>query len=313
MYNKDLKVQYIRQYTTSRRTAMMCESAFNAVEKFEAKAGKDICTFSEDELRPVLEEITTFRFSYSNPRIAILRQYNKWCVEIGVKGANDGIMRATFSATQKIKLNSVANPIGLQKYLDQVFDQESKETADNVCRCFLWLGFSGVSEDDALLLTKDDVSLEDMEVYIGGNSYPIYRESISSIRNCLTLNGFIYRSDGKNRPVVRDRVYGNTILRIYGESDNKRLLRNAISRKEQAAVRSGRTDARITFERALYSGYFYRVLSNEISGIKPDYYMFYREIARTIHMDNMNDSNTKRVAKSLLKDYLSWKDAFLNI
>ena len=61
MYNQEQKKKFISSLTKSASTAQNAETLFAATGPYEELAGKDICTFSVDELQPVADEVFALR------------------------------------------------------------------------------------------------------------------------------------------------------------------------------------------------------------------------------------------------------------
>ena len=75
MYNESLKTKFVQGYTKSISTAKVCQTIFNAIEKYETEWDADICTQREEVLQPVIEELVGFRARSKWMRLIILKDY----------------------------------------------------------------------------------------------------------------------------------------------------------------------------------------------------------------------------------------------
>ena len=139
MYNADMKTRFIREYTGSLNTAAVAETVFNALEKHEQGWNADLCTKSCEELQPVIDEIVGLRSKSKWMTLIILKEYVKWCIAMKVPGACDGMLEIQSVGLEKVRHQMVSGPLHLQKFLDEVFDQEAEETIDNIYRCYFWM------------------------------------------------------------------------------------------------------------------------------------------------------------------------------
>ena len=145
------------------------------------------------ELQPVVNEIVGFRTKSQNTRLSILKDYVRWCIKNQIGGACDELFQIEELGLDKLKRQMVANPQHLQRYLNCICEAESEETVDCIYRCFYWLAYGGMQEEDVFDVTVQDVDLVDMIVRHGEKEYPIYREAIPAFKNCVTLTQFRYK------------------------------------------------------------------------------------------------------------------------
>lgn len=190
MYNEGLKINFIRNYTQSINTANVATTVFTAFEPHEEAWGADLCTKSTEELQPVIDEIVGLRSKSQWMSLTILKEYVKWCITMNVPGACDGMLRITAVGLDKVRKQMVTSPLHLQRYLNEVFDPEDDETIDNLYRCYYWMAFSGIREEDTLSITASDVDFMDMSIRYGENCVPLYRESLPAFHNAVELPGF---------------------------------------------------------------------------------------------------------------------------
>lgn len=314
MYNEEQKKKFIRDYTGSLKTAKVAETLFNALEKYELKLGSDVCTFNAQDLQPIVDDVTGLRNKSRWMYTIIMREYVKWCLAMKVPGACDGMLHVESIGLEKIKRQMVASPLHLQKYLDDVFDSESEETIDNIYRCYFWMAYGGIDEEDTILIKADDVDLQRMLIRYKTTSVPIYREAIPAFKNVITLNSFLYKHPNYSRSIWRDRVQGETILRGVRSTTKTFTMRGTISKRNIEAIETGATDLQLSFYRIKMSGLFYRTYEMERAGFPITFseaalrlmegktYSLYGN-EKLIHKQN-------RIEREYFEDYQRWKLAF---
>lgn len=314
MYNEEQKKRFIRDYTGSLSTANVAATIFNETEKYEESWGTDLCTKGVEELQPVVNEITGLRNKSQWMSLTILKEYVKWCLAMKVPGACDGMLRIEAVGLDKIKKQMVASPLHLQRYLDDIFDKEFEETIDNLYRCYFWMAYGGIDEEDTILVRTEDVDLSQMLIRYKTTSVPIYREAIPAFKNAVTLTNFLYKHPNYTKPIRRDRVPGDTIMRGLKATTKTFTMRTTISKRNISAIEDGLTELQLSFYRVRMSGLFYRTYEMERAGIPvtfseaalrvmdgKTYALSGRE--KIIHKQN-------RIERDYFDDYQRWKLAF---
>ena len=314
MYNEEQKKRFIRDYTGSLSTANVAATIFNETEKYEESWGTDLCTKGVEELQPVVNEITGLRNKSQWMSLTILKEYVKWCLAMKVPGACDGMLRIEAVGLDKIKKQMVASPLHLQRYLDDIFDKEFEETIDNLYRCYFWMAYGGIDEEDTILIKTEDVDLSQMLIRYKTTSVPIYREAIPAFKNAVTLTNFLYKHPNYTKPIRRDRVPGDTIMRGLKATTKTFTMRTTISKRNISAIEDGLTELQLSFYRVRMSGLFYRTYEMERAGIPvtfseaalrvmdgKTYALSGRE--KIIHKQN-------RIERDYFDDYQRWKLAF---
>jgi hypothetical protein len=314
MYNEEQKVRFIREYTGSLNTANVATTLFNALEEHEKSWGADLCTRSSEELQPVVDEVTGLRTRSKWMSLTILKEYVKWCIAMQVPGACDGMLQIQTVGLDKIKHQMVSGPLHLQKYLDDIFDPESEETIDNIYRCYFWMAYGGIDEEDTVLIKNEQVDFSQMSIYYKTTNIPIYREALPAFRNAVSLNSFIYKHPNYTKPVRRDRVSGDTLMRGIRATTKTFTMRTTLSKRNIKAVEDGLTDLQLSFYRVRMSGLFYRVYEMERAGIPASF----SEAALRV-MDGKTyalygreklEHRQNKIERNYLEDYQRWKLAF---
>lgn len=83
MYNADQKKQFIKQYTEKESIEKACVALFNALEAAEESWGADISTVDANRAKAAIENVVGMRMDSITQRVAILREYAKWCLKQG--------------------------------------------------------------------------------------------------------------------------------------------------------------------------------------------------------------------------------------
>lgn len=314
MYNEEQKARFIRDYTGSLNTASVAETIFNAFEKYEIGWGADLCTRSTEELQPVIDEVVGLRSRSKWMTLTILKEYVKWCILMKIPGVCDGMLHIEGIGLDKIKHQMVSSPLHLQKYLDEVFDVESEETIDNIYRCYFWMAYGGIDEEDTILIRNDDVDFSQMIIRYKSVSVPIYREAIPAFHNAVTLTSFKYKHPNYSKSIRRNRVLGDTVMRGIKATTKTFTMRTTISKRNIKAVEDGITDLQLSFYRVRMSGLFYRVYEMERAGVPAS---FSDAALRVMEGKNYSlygreklQHKQNKIERDYLEDYQRWKLAF---
>ena len=314
MYNEELKQRFIQNYTTSLATAKVCEDTFKSTEKYEIQWEADLCTKTEEELSPLVESIVSFMAHNKSTRLIILKDYVKWCIANNVPGACDGMIRFVPSGMEKMRARTVSSPVHMQKYLDSVFDPEQRHTIDNVYRCYFWLAYMGLDEEDSVSVKAEDVVFSTMSVRVNDTEYPIYRESIQTFKNCVELDAFVYEHPGYTKEVWKPRAAGTKLLRVTSPDTPITYIRSCASRIVCNAEKRG-VEIRMSYFRSWVSGTFYRMYQDEQAGVRVNFDSIAMEQMRGKEYKLDSGRNTirakmKQISRSYFNDYELWKLAY---
>ena len=314
MYNEEMKSRFIREYTGSLNTANVATTIFNAMEEHEKNWNADLCTRSSEELQPVITEITGLRSRSKWMALTILKEYVKWCIAMQVPGACDGMLQIQTVGLDKVKHQMVSSPLHLQRFLDDVFDKESEETLDNIYRCYFWMAYGGIDEEDTILIQNEQVDFGQMVIYYKTTNIPIYREALPAFRNAMSLSSFLYKHPNYSKPVRRDRVPGDTLMRGIRATTKTFTMRTTLSKRNIKAVEDGLTDLQLSFYRVRMSGLFYRVYEMERAGIPTSFSEAALRVmdgkTYTLHGREKLEHRQNKIERSYLEDYQRWKLAF---
>lgn len=318
MYNEALKNQFVTEYAKSISKSDVCISAFNAMAPYEEQWGADLCTKTQEELEPVVENLVGFRVQSKWLRLSIYRDYVKWCLANNVPGACDGMLKVEALGLSKVRTQMVANPLQLHRYLDLICESESEETTDLLYRCFYWLSFCGLEEEDIFKVKCSDVDFYDMVIRHDGYEYEIYRESIPTLKRLATLDEFVYKHPNylPGKTVYRHRVPGDILIRGVRTVPSARSMRSELTKRSKLHFDAGHTDKQLSHYRVWLSGLFYRMYERERAGMPVDFSAEaskYME-GRTYKFDskrNTVDAKRRVIMGEFLQDYYRWKAALL--
>lgn len=314
MYNEEIKTRFIREYTDSINTAAVCKATFDAIEEYETKWNADLCTMKVEDLQPVVDSIVGLRSRSKWMRLIILKDYVKWCVRMGMPGACEDMLKIETIGLEKIKHQTVASPLHLQRYLDSICEPESEKTTDNIYRCFYWLAYGGVAEKDILNIKCIDVDLANMVVRYNGTEVPIYREALPAFKNCTELTYFVYKHPNYSEKIC-NRAEGDTLVRGIKSVPTLMSMRVELSRRSKAKIEDGKTELRLSYHRVWISGLFYRMYERERIGMTVDFSDAAAQFmeGKTYKLDKWRgtpSAKKRQIIKDYLEDYERWKLAF---
>lgn len=318
MYNEEIKNKFIEGFSTSASRNRVARLTFLALEPHEVTKDADICTFSEEELQKIIPEIVGMRVASMNTRMSVLKSYSKWCIKNGIPGACDALQTVKVVGIEKVRRQMVANPKHLQMFLDYIFDAEDEETVDCTYRCFYWMAFAQIPEEEALEIKISEVNFDLLEINHNGKAYPICRESVKAFKKCVDLTEFRYKHPNYE-PVIKNRAYGDKVLRGFSETRSLTAMRVEMSRRAQrvAVESSGMNplDLNLSYFRVSLSGMYYKFFEEEMFGIEPDFkdaakqFMEGKEYNLS-HSRNTIGAKQRKLASDYREDYLRWKEAF---
>lgn len=317
MYNEAIKTKFISDYSKGdMHIAGLANSVFDIVEPFEGKWGADICTKGAEDIQPVVDHIVGLRSRSKIGKINVLRDYVKWCLSNQIPGACDGMLNVGAEGLDKIRRQMVANPLGLQSYLDALCEPEKLKTTDNIYRCYYWLAYSGMAEEDILKVKTSDVDFTTLTVRFNDLEYPMYRESLPAFKNCVTLTEFVYKHPLYSKLIYKDRVPGDLLIRGVKQQPVAKTLRVELSRRAKKAVEDNKTTTlRLSHFRVWLSGLFYQMYEREKAGFPVDFSEAARKFASGKEYNLSSTRNTpeaiiRRISTEYLNDYQRWKMAF---
>ena len=316
MYNAEQKERFLKEYSTSVSVRSYAVRLFNKIEPYEAERGADVCTFGMEDLQTAYDSVGGIRNKSRDLPRSILREYAKWCMQNGISGATDTAFKLDRVGTERIRLTTVRNPRHLQAWLDMICVPESENNIDNYVRAYCWLAYSGMSNEAALKVRTGDVSFQSMTVRSDGVDYPIYREALSCMWNCVELKQFKMFHPTISGGFYKDRVPGDLLLRGCKGMPTGETMRVEISRRKKKIPPDSDMKLELSFNRIWLSGVFYRMWEDEQAGLPVDF----RSIAeldlagKNYKLDQSRlTMNAKRneLARDYRDDYERWKQTLI--
>ena len=305
MYNEDRKLDFLEQVNNA--TFMNVGLAiFKRSEVYEKKYKKDLCAFSQEEIKCFLDEIIVGKTNAQIRGISVLNGYSNWCSKFKFNGYQKWDLKVEDIGVGKFKQQLVSDPLHLRWYLNQVFDPIEENTFDLVYRGYFWLAYFGIwDESQALQVIASNVDIEGRKIYIGSSVFDMYDESVLVFQKLIDLDSFNVHGQKKRR----ERAQGNLILRrgFYDEV-SLQSFRSIITQKKSKFKKSyGDRDwfINLTYERAWYSGVYYRMYQAELEGVPPDFLGIVENFTKI-----QGRSNIKKTSLEYLRDYTRWKQAF---
>lgn len=286
-------------------------SIFRKISVAEEKHNCDISEMSKE----LLEYEVTATFGCHIPtvktRLRQFRIYIDWCREAGYDAIDlRGLyLRISPDAMgDNIRYNLVGNPLQLNEIFDLVFADKNSDSVDQILRAYLWLGYSGLDEHEALQIKTSDLNEEMTHITFHNEVYRLPSESIKSIKKACTLEEFtLYRSN--------ERKAGEYLIRRTNRSDSsneKEALSSLISRRFKDADISMRLD----YPRIRRSGIMYRAF--ELYQLGNEQAMWTREIQKAMALkfkDKTPSSDEikfyeKKILREFNTDFKYWRAVY---
>jgi len=213
---------------------------------------------------------------------------------------------------EKMKRMMIASPVHLEAVLNKIFEPVASETVDCLYRCYLWMGFAGIEEAEAIEVTVDEIDFDTMTIEHGGKSYEIYREAVPAFKMACNATEFRYvnpnYTDGKQGG-YRNRYPGEHLLRGIRSAQIKlTTIRAVIGKKFKAE------GIETSYGKIRLSGLFYKTYEMERFGEPVNFDAFIVErMGKTDHQYHRNYTRNKLangIRRDLEDDYECWKAAF---
>ena len=316
MYNEKVKHQFMREQIEATPWKLnLCESIFNITEKYEEEWGADLCTKASEDLQPMINQMTGLRARSKWAKLIMLKDYVKWCIATGVDGACTGMLDIETTGLDKVRQQTVASPKHLQRYLDTICEPAEMKATDNIYRCYYWLAYAGMEEEDILNVKCSDVDFKNLIVRYEKKYtvVPIYPEGLVAFHNCVELDQFLYIHPNYTKDVWKDRAAGNTLIRGIKSATTAKALRVELSRRSKK--NSEKTPLKLSYYRVWLSGIFYRMYEQEVIGIPPDFNsIVYQQMeGKTYKLSsgrNTIEAKHRQLVRDYEEDYERWKLAW---
>ena len=315
MYHAEQKARFLREYSTKISVRDWAQAMFDRLESYEEEQGSDLCTWDLDTLQQVFDRIAGVSQQGRNALCSFLRSYARWCVKTGVPGATGAAERLIGTGAGEMRVQTVRNPRHLQAFLNAVCLPEDEQTSDNNFRAYYWLAYSGLGDEDIFTVTEGEVDFPNAVVKHNGREYPIYRESVPALRNCVELKSYRYlNSNYTVGPIWRDRIPGDILLRGVRSVPTVGMMRGDLAKRSKMARDAGKTDMKLSYHRIWISGVFYRMYEDELAGFPPDFSAFIDDKLGDFQYKQGSNSQAykrKEAADFARRDYERWKETLI--
>lgn len=318
-YNDEIKQKFLESVSSREVRFKTASALFSALTPYETKLNKDVCAFDKQELDNALGMAFPVRTKSMRAYIGILRDYSKWCIYRNVDGAGEVVydIDPDDIGLTKIRQQMISNPKHLQRYLNCIFQPESFRTVQNTYRARFWLAFAGIEEEEAILVRASEVRFDLMTIEHDGKSYPIYREALKCLHNCVELNSFAYIHPLYDKQIERPRSSGDALLRGTGSNGtNMKTMQTNISREIRMhdwSKESPDINIKLSYDKTKLSGIFYRTYEAERAGIDVDFYAVVDEDMagkQYTYKTATHTSIRNQLERNYESDYSRWKKAF---
>lgn len=329
MYNESLKMAFIESKKRSITTAKLIVQIFNSFEPYENNWGEDLSLQPTETLQPVIDELSGVRSKSTELILIILKEYVKWLMHNN-HPYSKGIYGVKIDSIEKVRNQMVSSPAHLKEIMKKVnagwndkdgipvkkgFDDPEAETVDVIYRVFLWMGFSGLYDDEAIKVKVSDVDLDNLCINYGGKIYKIYQEAKLDFEKACNLKRFNYFH--KNYTTVRERKDGDLLMRsMRSEVPDLMVIRPMINRKLNPKKDGDKSKLKykLSYNKIYLSGAFYRMFERERMGAKVE---FSELVAKDMNDSDYTLSSTRtlntianKLEREYIADYERWKCAF---
>lgn len=326
MYSRDKK-RYVEQtYPNSPESQQVVMHSLLVLKGYESDWGMDFTVVPIEVLQPAFNRVVSTRWIGATATLNRFKQYALWRRAQGLP-CGDGVFELRINPSDVIRESMLSSPVQLAMLLNAAFDPPFMHTIDIIYRVFLWMGFSGLEDRQAISITADCVNFDRMYIETTAGDYPVYEESLEDFELACELRAFVH---GEKRV---PRADGNRIMR--GKLTNRKVntdamlthtIRPTLTRKLAAAADVNRNRQKpvpvgfdITYSGVYLSGVFYRFHELERLGIPPDFDLYARAVfdraqasdrPYRVSIRNPKAAVLLRIKKNTATDYANWKRAF---
>lgn len=293
-----------------------------AAKKYEEEYGKDLSEFDKAEMQRFFDDNAGRRHSSVVVFTSRIKHYLEGAKRRGANLMCDISSDIDFKGDRirKFRETVVFSPDHLSDYLDAVFGDTRNESVAVVYKCFYWLAFCDIDEDDALALEDSSVNLASKNIIFKGRDIPLYEQSYDVFELAKTLKTFKVYKSGSAKPIVYQREDGSRLLRCTKRGgvskavhEGQRRMTKELSRYIKAAVDNGVVTARIRYYNARMSGVFYRAFLREQMSMDPGFNAIVeRRLSDPDYHPSSNlvyNAKKSRLLSEYRDDYALWKSA----
>jgi len=312
MYNEERKLQFIQE-EKAESTHETAKSIFNKFERTEELEDMDLCEFPYEVLQNVIDsKFAVYTKTSADSMIAVVKSYITWCKRKGypVSDAINNIVTFDPSRKKSLKPLMVGSPEELRDLLDKAFDLPDEGTNDSIYRCFLWMAYSGLKNNEAIEVKSKDVDLLAMEIHYNGKHYPIYRQAVKDFKIARDSDKFRYKHPNYDESIsiYKDRVESEYLLR--SPKSAKPTVNTAMWGVRDHALKA---NIEIRYSSIFMSGIYYRAFETDCRGMgTPSLGGYIREqILKLEEKDTYSPLREARIKRDVEKGYQAWKNLFI--
>ncbi len=311
-YNPERKIEFLNSKfeVMEEKSVDPYARLFKTLKQDEEKYDSDICDFNYDALMDSM----SLRFSRGvrskGIQLSLLKDYVGWCISKRYKKIDDNpidlIKPSDIDTSVQIRKQFIKDPEQLYNILDTALysEKEDYQTIDIMYRLLCLLIYEGVSEHEALELTKENVDFLNNTISYNGKVLAMSKKLTSVVKQVYDLD------------VVYKKIRAGSLAELKLEDSNK--LFRCLDYNKNIQVNLKRRLSKIrkdygneTYEvislssvRLYLSGIYYRLYQKELSGKKLDKEDFY--------FDNEGKADGVGYYKQYFNklEYEQWKKAF---
>lgn len=312
MYNEERKERFIATYTPGGRTAYYVRVILNKFADAEENEWHgDLCEQSKERLESIINVQTGTRMQSAEKALIVVKEYVKWCRRNGIKTSN-GAFEVEVDTLEAVKKQMVGSPEHLQDRLNKIFDSDDEETVHCIYRAFIWMAFAGLTDVEALTVTKDEVDFDNMVINHNNRVYQLYYVARHTFENACNLTEFACKKSNTGKKL--ERAAGDTVIRGVRPHIKLLTLRRMIVRcGEEASKRLGE-EIGVTYKKIYYSGLFYRTYERQRLGLGELFNQYVEDLMKdnVYTLDKYRSLKKVRNEKTraLEVDYDRWKCVF---
>lgn len=303
-YNESRKERFINEVNAT----ASAKTLFSASSKFESEAGVDLGGIPPAQVQRFLNEELGSRQSSLQSMLSWYRSYQNWCANRGLESPQNTSEIIVDSSIAKRK-TMVESPFHLEEVLNRAFSPVGDNEVDVLYRCYLWMAYAGLEDDDACEVLSKNVDLDEMCIVYEDKEYPLYRHSYQAMWNAKFLGWMKYVNvNYNNSHSILDRKQSEYLLRsVKTEKPTPKTLAARIRRvfREKGIE--------LTYGSVKLSGEFYRLLRDERIGIAVNFDRMIADAAqkRGVDLSSQKGITLRRnMMRTLPEDYKAWKRAF---
>lgn len=314
MYNSDRKTQFINELGLEGGNVVWATSVFNNTDAIESRLSKDLAEFTAEEVGLAIANNGVMSSVTISNRVPLVVRYKKWCASHGFPAVVINSDNVTVDVSGNVRDTMVYSPTQLSSILMEAFPDTNKKSSKCVYRAYLWLGFSGMTSEEAVSVRNSNVDLRNRIVNLNNRWYMIPDEGINDIKAVCKAKEFVRIMRGAKVSFPRDD--GDKILRgrkLKKKITDKGYIRETLRPTVQLGFKNvGKSG--MSFLKIRKSGIFYEMFRREVQGLIANFAsVAYDDYVSGDYKESDSNPKQKIVRRIMLtyeRDYAAWKNAF---